>query len=191
MILLPSLCLPNLLPRRKGTEVNLLLTGQKLPVYQDADLCTPCGGKCCKQSPGLMSPEDAGLHEGPENLKALLVSKRYVLDWYDGDPQYESFMDPRSECSGVYRLRPIGATPSLGYRGVVDSAFFGGRCTFHTDAGCGLPREEMPTQCKGLQPIINNGCTMPKEVNTRSIALAWLPYQNVVRAILDSLPTEY
>lgn len=162
---------------------------EKLPVYQDADLCTPCGGQCCKQSPGLMTPEDAGLHEGPEKLKNLLLSKLYVLDWYEGDPRYISFMDPRSEHSGVYRLRPVGATPFLGYRGVVDRAWLGGRCTFLTDTGCSLPRDDMPAQCKGLQPAFG-ACTMPEEVNTQSIAIAWLPYQNILSEILDSLPEE-
>lgn len=56
----------------------------KLVQNENKAICAPCGGKCCKRAPGLMSPEDAGLPEDKEKFKQMVRSGLYTFDYWEG-----------------------------------------------------------------------------------------------------------
>lgn len=61
---------------------------QSLPTLQNASICTPCGGRCCKTIPGMTHPDDWGAPneaEMTDRIKAAFASGRYSLNWWEGE----------------------------------------------------------------------------------------------------------
>ncbi|MEG7772363.1 hypothetical protein U2088_15615, partial [Listeria monocytogenes] len=61
---------------------------KSLPVIadnQNAELCTPCGGKCCKRAPGKYVPSDFGASKDEiiANVRAALAAGTTALDYYE------------------------------------------------------------------------------------------------------------
>jgi len=96
------------------------------------DICTECGGECCKQDPGLCHPADF------KDLEAALRSGDYQIDWWDGDPR-------------IYYMRST-------VRNAIGSLFhgaWGGKCALLTDGGCRLAWSDRPFACRALVPSAN------------------------------------
>lgn len=119
---------------------------------ENKELCSKCGGKCCKQSAGVYHPDDfkheltdawledllEGNHTYP-NGKPILVS----IDWVEG---VEGGPDGRG-----YFLRPrhIDVDGTMG--DIVDPSW-GAKCYHLTDTGCDLSFEERPWRCRIKDP---------------------------------------
>jgi hypothetical protein len=109
----------------------------------------------------------------------LLLTGRWAIDWWEGDPEIESHWD------GVpaYYLRP--ATKRM--QGYWADASYGGDCTFHAATGCELSEVERPTDCKTLIPHETN-CHQPESWSKFSGIMAWYPFRSVLRAMLQYEP---
>jgi Fe-S-cluster containining protein len=96
--------------------------------------CHDCGGKCCKQAPGLFHPDQ---FKNDEEIKALLRTGDYEIDsWY-----IEDGID-------IWFLRPAKDSELI----------WSGTCRFLTDDGCDLPRDKRPIECLALKPMTDGEC---------------------------------
>ena len=141
----------------------------RLPVIadnQNAELCTPCGGKCCKRQPGKYVPSDFGASkdEITANVRAALATGLTTLDYYEA----------HDDMPDIYFPRPV----IVGHEGKKVHASWGGPCTHLQPAGCALTFERRPFQCRILQPSAGGVCSMPTEYRTTwAIASMWVEYQ--------------
>ncbi len=104
--------------------------------YLSAEVCSECGGNCCKYLPGCLSPEDVG-RPLLKNLVTLLETKKYAVDYWEGNrPDY------------FIRAAAVNG------RGVIDPSW-GGRCVFYTPNGCSLSFEQRPENCRFVKPKEN------------------------------------
>lgn len=165
--------------------------GKRLPVlssHEDASLCGPCGGRCCQQMPGSALPADfgAGTPAFAQRIESALASGRWAVDWWEGDPRVEkgSALSPlemmfASSYMEAHYLRPATA----GMEGEVFDPSYGGRCTFHSERGCGI-FPSRPSGCRGLKPMPLEvrqlqGCSV-EYGSKREAAIAWLPYEKIL-----------
>ena len=139
-----------------------------LPVIadnQNAALCAPCGGKCCKRAPGKYVPSDFGAtrEEIIANVRAALAEKTTALDYYEA----------HDDIPDIYFPRPA----MVGHEGTRVHASWGGQCTHLQPTGCAMPFERRPFQCRILQPGAGSVCILPTEYSsTWDIASLWLEY---------------
>lgn len=133
--------------------------------------CAGCG-KCCKGLPGGHLPDDFGV-DLLEGVRSALASGRYALDWWEGDVAYPE------ELPRVLYLRPA----VKGREGRLFHGAWGGECTFLTDAGCSLPRDKMPAECKALKPTAVPDGECPSGLIKEDLCLAWRPYQSLLSMI--------
>jgi hypothetical protein len=149
-----------------------------LPVIadnQNASLCAPCGGKCCKRAPGKYVPSDFGetRDEIIANVAAALAIGTTALDYYEAH-------DDRPE---IYFPRPA----IVGHEGERVHASWGGQCTHLTETGCAMPFVKRPFQCRILQPGAGSQCILPTEYSTTwDIASLWAEYR--LERLLDVNP---
>lgn len=150
-----------------------------LPILdnQNPAACVPCGGLCCKNSPGYLWPEQLGETDEAKRsrLVELLQSGRWQL------ARYESDWDDEPDVLG---LRPA-VVGTLGQFYAPDA----GRCTFLGSAGCGLGWNERPMQCRALQPRRHPEarCSMTSGFVDWDAAQAWLPLQGMIAEVLEQL----
>lgn len=143
--------------------------------FEPGEFCRSCG-KCCKSLPGAHTPDDFGI-DLLEGVRAALASGRYSLDWWEGD-----VVQP-AEMSTVLFLRPA----TKGKEGTLFDGSWGGECTFLTAAGCSLPRDKMPAECKALRPTTIKDGDCPSELGKEAVCLAWRPYQSLLLMIADEI----
>jgi len=130
------------------------------------EICTKCGGKCCKNYPGGATPED---FEAPDELVMYnkiveaLKSGRWTIDWVGtGDAR-------------LYFIRPA-------IKGKEYSTFdhaYEGECTFLTSKGCELKFQERPEACRMLVPKRGEPCDN-QGYTRRFIATCWEKYQELI-----------
>ena len=170
--------------------------------YPQPELCTTCGGKCCKNIPGATRPSD---FKGRQQIIEALRGGRYCVDWWEGDPRkrkntlkgkipedvatgIKAILDELHEHQEVlktwrrgYFIRPAGK----GFEGrLLDPSWGGIGCTFLTDTGCSLEPEQRPTQCRLLQPDATGHC-IDHSGGKREAAIAWLKHD--VQGIIDEV----
>jgi Fe-S-cluster containining protein len=141
------------------------MTPKHLPVIQDnqnADLCTPCGGKCCKSIPGIYWPEDFGSDRDAviANVRVAIATGKTTLDYWEGKRK-------------LFYPRPA----IKGKEGVAIDPSWGGECTHLTAAGCALTWATRPAQCRSLEPRPRGACHSAAPFDSKyEAAKAWLPY---------------
>lgn len=156
------------------------LPKKRLPVYVDKATCAECGGDCCKDMPGIYSPEDFGAPNRTvmiRRIKAAFLADRACVDWWEGN--FQKVNSPK-------HVRP----QTVRSRGRLRDPSWGGTCSMLTETGCSLARKEMPYGCRVLKPrqTPDGDCTLPKgEEDAKKVATQqWLGYQDVIEAALAS-----
>ncbi len=144
---------------------------RRLPVVQDhvnADLCQPCGGKCCQNFPGLAVPSDFGTDKFTieSALLVALESGRWALEYVENGPWH------------VLAVRPV----IKGREGHAFDDSFRGVCTFHSAEGCEI-FENRPYQCRSLEPKPELRCV--QHSRQWETANAWHAYQRTLVALLE------
>ena len=139
--------------------------------FEPGKFCASCG-KCCKSLPGGVLPTDFGL-DMIEGIRSALASGRYAIDWWEGD------IDGQDDLPQVMFIRPA----TKGLEGKVFDASWGGECTFLTSAGCGLPRDQMPSECKALRPRTTAEGDCPSTFTKEDVCREWRPYQSLLGMI--------
>lgn len=140
-------------------------------MYDNPEICSKCGGQCCKGLPGAAFPEDFGLPDG-SLLRWALETGRWCIDWWEGDPR-----PGKDELHRAYFVRPA----TKGREGVWFDASWGGECTFLTASGCSLLSENRPLNCRMLEPMGEGArckCHLGDSPKERA-AIAWLPYHRI------------
>lgn len=160
------------------SDANQRKRGIVVPEAQDTKVCAQCGGKCCKLYPGITSPEDWGAPDQAQmrqRIRAALNSGDYEFDDWFGDPTKES--------GGEFDVRMIRpkAQRRMGYKGEWD------RCKLLKDAGCSLPYEQRPKQCRELAPGSVTGEHCKDQFSKQQAAIDWMPYQDLLRSIESSI----
>jgi len=138
--------------------------------YINNELCTRCGGKCCKRLPGITLPEDWGKESAiiQKQLIKAFKSKKYAIDWWEDDKP-------------LYFVRPA----TKGINKLYDPSW-GGECIFLTPSGCELKPEKRPSGCINLEPQIDgNGC-INHGPDKFVFAKAWKPYKNIIHIAAKS-----
>lgn len=152
-----------------------------IDMFLEPDICTPCGGKCCKHYAGGTYPNQWGIneHEIYCNVLIALRSRKYAIDYWEGDVSID---DPLSQ---VYYVRPAH-TNAIG--DIVDSSW-GGRCVMLTEIGCSLSTDKRPMECLGLKPATNGNCTSVHS-NKAEVCRQWLGFQHILVQIIGELNNE-
>lgn len=164
-------------------ELVAVLTKRK-PLFVKRNLCSACGGRCCKSYPGIALPSD---FKKPiaKSLRTALSSGRWAIDWWEGDPRVG-----RDKLSQVYFVRPA----VFGKEGALTDASWGGRCTFLGENGCQLPLQERPTDCHELEPVKSLNWNNPECIShgkgKREKVVCWLRYQALIQEIINELQGE-
>ena len=166
-------------------------------MFDNASLCSKCGGVCCKGTPGCCYPSDfkltgwvTGAHEyiDARKLKEALLSGRYCIDWYEGDVRgmpYDNWEHPEHKGRCLY-VRPA----TLGREGMLLDGGWSHMCTFWSLAqGCELGSDERPYECRMLEPKDRDkGESCIAHAFGRSkAALAWLPYEEVLNRVMEEI----
>lgn len=129
---------------------------------ENKELCTSCGGKCCKSFAGTCSPVDFE-EMSYKHLKTILDTGKYSIDWWEGKKS-TLFIRPRHKNSPI-----------------VDPAWKG-ECNFLASTGCELPYEKRPTQCKELIPMVSDK-ECYGETSKKELIFRWKPYQQILRKL--------
>jgi len=138
---------------------------------ETAAQCVICKGVCCRAMPGVIFPDDVT----PGQVKEMLASGRYAIDWWEGDPREGMDELPQAEY-----LRPA----IKGMEGWQRDPSWGGECTFLTPTGCELAYENRPRECRGLIPGVDGPpCFTPPAVSKKAAAIAWLPLRAFLLAL--------
>lgn len=141
-------------------------------MFDRPDLCSDCGGNCCKKLSGCMMPDDVtGLFPAPtlaESLARAFRTGAYVIDWWLGDPVYDG---PDYILQGYYVRPRIDNDDQPLY-----NVGWHGTCTFLTDDGCSPPSDLRPYQCRMLEPREEGRCFMHTEGGKWAISVAWIPH---------------
>ena len=152
---------------------------KNVKIYTKYDVCGKCKGACCKTYAGIYSPEDFTNSVTIDYVTALLLTKRFSVDFNDAvfpTSNVPSFTDKN------YFIRPRHIDES-------DLSIRGGICVnWDYEKGCKLSETDRPYQCRMLIPLINEGvaCSHKKEdkAGTLEMANRWKPYQIVIREAL-------
>lgn len=133
-------------------------------MYDKPKICSECGGSCCKNCPGIMHPDD--VQRSKKKIKALLLSKKYAVDWWEGD------IRPKGKRLQIYFLRPA----IKGFEGMFHPSW-GGECIFLENKGCKLFSDDRPMQCRNLEPKRHGLCILHGHAGKIYLVKAWIPYQ--------------
>lgn len=157
---------------------------RRLPVLPKVNpaICGPCGGKCCKNAPGLTVPED---WESMEALEAALRSGDWGLRTWWGDP-IKRALDRRVRRRGRPSVLPVERVLIPRPRVLGESEMeFGaeGHCVNLRATGCMLG-ERKPFQCRELVPRApDEACRLAPEHHDEQIAMRWRSRAAVMEAI--------
>ena len=142
------------------------------------DICSQCGGKCCKDYPGAAYPEDFDTNV-MESVNVAIASGNYAIDSWEGDPRPNEH-----EFAEVYFVRPA----IVGVISIYDPSC-GGTCVFLEDDGCRLSASERRRGCRMLKPCKDGHCMsedLKHSDNPKAdAAIAWIPYQAELEELLQ------
>ena len=152
-------------------------------MFDNSELCSACGGKCCKNCPGSAFPIDFGLEQGKppdfSKLSAALNSGRWCIDWWEGDPR--PTCEQTNKLPQAYYVRPA----AKGHEGKIRHGTWGNiPCTFLSITGCTLASADRPLQCKMLEPrpawhsveAPGTHCELHGDTDKQAGAIVWIPY---------------
>ena len=150
--------------------------------YEHHELCAECGGKCCKQMPGAMYPEDvtADITNLVDGLKELFSTGKYVVDWWEGDPR-ELYDDDLEYVDSGYYIRPRTIDDYGRFGNSLFCPSWGSRCVFLTETGCRLEPQKRPKVCRSLEPLGDpDKCIMHDGASKQDAAREWIPYHEQI-----------
>jgi hypothetical protein len=148
------------------------------------DICAICGGKCCKNVPGIAYPQDFGFDQMAsekiyERLVQLFSSMCWQIDCWE-----------RYKYGKGYYIRP---TTLKGRGELFHAAWCNEGCVFLQTDGCSLMFDNRPYECKELVPR-ESQClrTESKGKHPRHIAAdKWLRYEYLIVKAADFAWGEY
>lgn len=152
------------------------MSKKNIVAYEDINTCRECGGKCCKNLPGVCYPEDFNNDE--ELIRKAIESGNYCLDCWEG-----ALSNDQIDKYRTYYIRPS----IKGKEGLIFHGAWNGECTFLLDnIGCTLSIQERPTECQMLEPNKD----MKKNCNShgygkKGAALSWLKFDKLLNELME------
>jgi len=151
--------------------------------YINTELCTECGGRCCKQCGGIFAPEQFE-DLSVEGLVKTIIENNYSIDWWEGSPV------PDEE-----RMRTIYIRTRNVDQPIIDPSWAGTACTlFIPGKGCRLSFEKRPLECQCVVPDWDKDtgeytCIISTEdrADKKQLSIRWLPHQDVLEEVADKL----
>lgn len=143
---------------------------------ENQEICSSCGGLCCKARPGHIFPNELKSQISSELLTELIDSGIYAFGFW-GDPPNS----PDSNSSRLYFLRFKGISSV----NIIDNSRFS-QCILLTENGCKRDYQERPDVCKALIPQSNYLCNFETDAfSVENCAIAWMPYQETIKKLLE------
>jgi len=132
-------------------------------------ICVQCGGKCCKQMPGIYCPDDLQPITAAKIARMIAKGVACVDSW-------EGEIRPGAPENALF-LRGRTTTDRGPY-----TASWGGRCAQLTPTGCAMKRKDRPRVCRELQPgaTLDDDCFVPERLSKENCVVAWLPFQDAL-----------
>jgi len=162
-----------------------------LPARESPSSCGVCAGACCKNLPGTTAPQEWGRtrQEIFENVVKALRSKRWTIDWWEGDPR-----DVRGQSrtpgalTQTYYVRPAikKREGEVFHAGGGWGANATGDCSFLGPRGCELPSGRRPVECRALiagpynEKEKYHECKGDARYGKKMNAMRWIPYQDLL-----------
>lgn len=154
----------------------------------DHEICSECGGECCKHGSCLAHPNDFGdtAEQVISNLRNALESGMWIVDFWEGEcpslPKDSEgfFIRPRM-------VEDLYLHPEREQNWCVPS--WGGECLLLTPNGCSLDDHSRPMGGRSLTPKRGEDkCTQTmkwedadhSENEKPTFALAWLPHEDEI-----------
>lgn len=145
---------------------------------ENSEICSACGGACCKARSGHIFPDEFGLDISKEFLEGLLLKGTYAIDWWGDSPS-----DNRIEASRLFFLR----LKHKGIEKILDNSKML-PCILLNENGCSLSHNERPRVCQALIPKDNFQCSFENDQNSEiECAIAWQKYQPIIIEILKEM----
>lgn len=176
---------------------------------ENRELCSKCGGRCCKNLPGIYSPQDlfGNIPIKKENIKSLVMETDYLsIDKWEADEEYNK---------ELYYLRPkvVKSSETISLPDIFKSTLKivsdmmntdpqrkvhfaypipGYVCYFLGKDGCKLSYDKRPQNCRDLVPKENGFCYCEK-ANELDIteklyyAKLWEPYSDMIKSVADDI----
>lgn len=137
---------------------------------ENIELCTKCGGRCCKRMSGMYSPSDFEI-VSVESIMNILNTEKCSIDWWEGDLRPN--IPKKERLSQIYYIRPRHVDAPI-----IDPSW-SGTCIFLSSTGCELSYEDRPSNCRGLVPHIDNSKCYNNNSKEERVA-EWIPYQDIL-----------
>lgn len=146
---------------------------------ENREICTKCGGECCKSMGCAFSPNDFNEEITKEFLIKLLETGLVSIDCYEGDPTLDE--DDDSNYMNAYYPRMRNLPTKYSDAGLIDFSWFAQCCLLKED-GCRLPFEYRAYQAKALIPGVK--CT--DGYSKKQCAVDWLPYHDIFNDLVTT-----
>ena len=163
-------------------------------MYVNTELCSECGGQCCKRHPGAAMPADIIEMYGDDLRTALrnaLLTGKWVLDCWEGDPRTR-IVDMKWDDWDKYTLghvdfpRPRASEDRKG--SLFSREWEPGQCVFLTDEGCELSEDTRPYTCRMLEPSVDKCISHdPNEHGKLTCSLAWIEHADLICEVVDEV----
>lgn len=150
--------------------------------FETPSLCEPCGGKCCKRSPGLTMPHEFGETEEEikKGVRRALSTGQWAIDNWDGDPREDVSLSEQWGDDKYLRL-VYYVRPRMVHETSIFNNSWSGACVFHSPAvGCTI-FENRPSECRGLKPS-KDRCKS-EHSSKKDCVIAWIPYSDMLGEI--------
>jgi len=149
-----------------------------LVMWEKPDICSQCGGECCKSMPGCVYPEQIK-GDMKEVLSEMISSGRYTIDCWEGDPRPDS-----NELIDAFYIRPA----TKGKEGKINDYSWGGECTF-LNGVCELKEHDRPMGCQLLEPKPDLECCGHPRIDSsfsdkQESSILWIPFTDIIESIL-------
>ncbi len=154
---------------------------------EDYDICSKCGGECCRHLPGPMFPQDfdkdLNRNKIKNNLLKAINSGLYSIDYWEGDPLQSDDNEPgNDDLDTISWGRAYYIRPRIRGNDIIDPAWYG-ECIFLTSTGCALDWEQRPSGCRAVVPEKNHECDLQGNYGKQDSAVAWLKFNDIIRKI--------
>lgn len=183
---------------------------------ENRDICGPCGGACCKNMPGSTHPDEWGStpQEISEAVTKALLSGRWSVDWWEGDPRdritegpEDDIYAPRYTAPGMplkewiadkdgfveetidedYLYRAMYVRPRRKGADISDPGYPNPKmpCNFLKPHGCEMKHDARPSECRSLVPDKSGNCKPDMDFYKKTHAIAWIPYRRILSRALS------
>ncbi len=149
---------------------------EKIPInHEYLKFCKKCGGKCCKNSPCYVFPEE--FKEITTDILIKKIKEGFCFDYWEGNPTNNEKYDNLT----FYYLRP----QCKGHSNKIVHGGWGGECIFLKKTGCSFSEKYRPLGGKALIP--GEKCKTTIGYTKQDCSIDWISYNNIIIKAIKKL----